>query len=131
VGAKITVTGQNFLPNHKVKLVLHSKSYFLVAVTSDATGDFSVQVQMPAGLRGHHTIVAIGGSPNAGNCPADPIQVVNVHGPSEASGTSTGQPGSGPTAFTGVDIGALVGAAALLIIAGVLFTRRGRSRSHA
>jgi hypothetical protein len=126
VGAKITVTGANFVANHQVKLILRTKTYFLVALTTDANGEFSVQVQLPAGVAGHHKIIAIGGSPNGNGCPPDPFQIIDIHGPVPASTTS--QPG-GPTAFTGLDIGALLGAAALLIAAGVLFTRRGRNRS--
>jgi hypothetical protein len=136
VGAKITVTGQNFDANHTVKLVLKSKTYFLVKVTTDASGAFSVQVQLPAGVTGHHEIVAIGGSPNGNGCPPDPIQIIHIHGGAPESGPSNGQSGAstsqpgGPTAFTGLDIGALLAAAALLIAAGVLFTRRGRNRSR-
>lgn len=126
VGAKITVSGLNFVPNHKVKLVLHSKTYFLVSVNSNAAGAFSVEVQLPANVFGHHEIIAIGGSPNGHGCPPDPIQIIHIHG-AVPSGTSTSHPG-GPTAFTGLDIGALLAAAALLILAGVLFTRRGRRR---
>jgi hypothetical protein len=127
VGAKITVTGANFVPNHSVKLILRTHTYFLVALTTDANGAFSVQVQLPAGVTGHHKIIAIGGSPNGNGCPPDPFQIIDIHGPGSPTATSS-QPG-GPTAFTGLDIGALLGAAALLIAAGVLFTRRGRNRS--
>jgi hypothetical protein len=128
-GAKITVTGSNFLANTKVKLVLHSKTYFLVAVTTDANGDFSVQVQLPAGVSpGHHRIIAKGGANGVKNCPADPFQTLSIQGSAQSpTPTSTGS--SGPTAFTGVDIAALLGAAALLVAAGVLFARSGRRRS--
>src|SRR3954466_928935 len=64
VGAKITVSGASFLPNHKVTLVLKTQTYFLVSLTTDANGEFSVQVQLPAGVTGQHRIIAKGGSPN-------------------------------------------------------------------
>ena len=130
VGAKVTVTGANFVPNHQVKLVLKTKTYFLVSLTTDASGAFSVQVQLPAGVTGQHRILAIGGSPNGNGCPSNPVQIINVHGPGSPTATSTATPSGGPPAFTGVDIAALLAAAAVLIAAGVLFARSGKRRSR-
>ena len=129
VGAKITVTGANFTPNHKVTLELKTKTYFLVSLTTDAGGAFSVQVQLPAGVTGQHHIVAVGGSPNIDGCPSNPVQIINIHGPGSPTATSTTSNG-GPPAFTGVDIAALRAAAAALIAAGVLFARSGKRRSR-
>lgn len=129
-GATITVSGTNFPPNKTIKIVLRTKTYLLATVTTDARGRFSVRVKIPAGVSGHHTIVAIGGANGAAHCPVDPFQGLTIQGVNSSTspgGSPTSTGGGGPTSFTGVDVAALLAAAALLVGVGVLVNRRGRA----
>lgn len=118
VGETITVTGRNFDAHASVTVVMHSRTYVLAKVRTDASGSFSTGVTMPAGLTGHHIIQATGAQ---SACPADPIEIV-ITGTTTAS-AGTGGPGGG-TALTGVDILGLLVAALAMIGAGVLLNRR-------
>lgn len=126
VGESITVSGAAFAPNAKIRLELHTKIYVLANVTSSATGTFSTQVKLPAGVRGNHKIFAIGGDlSNTPGCPVDPVQILGIgstNGANPAGPNGT----SGGTAFTGVNIALMLLAAAALIAAGLTFNRRGR-----
>lgn len=130
-GEAITVTGVNFIAGATVRLELDSSATVLKTVTASASGTFTTQVTMPAGLLGSHTILASGGGGGPG-CPADPIQIVNAHGPGGGgggggSGNGGGTNGGG-TAFTGVDVLLLVLIAGLLLTAGVMLNRGGKRR---
>jgi len=125
VGESIVVTGAKFTPNTNIRIELHTITYLLATVKSSAAGSFSTTVQLPDGVSGSHTIVAVGGMPEG--CPATPIKIGIQTGPSS---TSTGGP-PGPPAFTGVDVLLLLLAAAVLLGAGVLFTRGGKRRRAA
>lgn len=57
-GKTITVSGTSSVANGLVDIELHSDPVVLATVTSDATGAFSAQVTLPAGLTGEHTLVA-------------------------------------------------------------------------
>jgi hypothetical protein len=129
-GEAITVTGTNFIPGATVRLELDSSATVLKTVTASASGTFTTQVTMPAGLLGSHTILASGGGGGPG-CPADPIQIVNAHGPGGGGGSlgnGGGTNGGGGTAFTGVDVLLLVLIAGLLVTAGVMLNRGGKRR---
>jgi hypothetical protein len=130
-GGTVTVTGKNFDANATVKLTLHSKTYLLATVTTSATGTFSVDVKMPAGVFGHHLIIATGGNADpATGCPKDPVQIVQIQtGPTSAGSSSSGGTGGG-TAFTGLDVLALLIAAAALIGVGLVLNRRGGKRTR-
>jgi hypothetical protein len=132
-GASFTVSGVNFAPDAKIRLELHTKVHVLTTVTSDANGAFKVAVKLPAGLLGNHDIVAIGGDTGVTGCPADPSQVLNFGAAGESAGGAGGTVGAsgGGTAFTGVDVLGLVGAALALLVGGVLLNRSGRRRRAA
>lgn len=126
VGETITVTGKNYGAHQHLTIVLHSKTIVLGHATTSADGSFTAHVTLPAGVAGHHVIDTVGGSPT---CPPDAIQIV-VSGAGGSSAPATGTNGGGGTAFTGVDIAALLGAAAVLLAAGVLLNKRGRRHAH-
>lgn len=128
VGATITVSGSNFDPNATIKLVLHSQTYQLGSTKSDSLGSFTKDVKLPTGVTGHHLIEAIGGtSDEPSGCPADPIQALDI----QSNGGSGVPAGNGGTAFTGLDILALIAAAVVLLGGGVLINRGGkRRRAH-
>ncbi|MDT4925202.1 MAG: hypothetical protein QOG01_2915 [Pseudonocardiales bacterium] len=128
-GTSITVSGSNFTPNASVRLELHTQVDVLANVTTSNNGSFSVNVRLPAGVTGDHDIVAIGGTETgATGCPAS--ETIVIH---DVGGASTSAPGGngGGTAFTGIDILALIAVAAVLLAAGVLLNRRGNSAKRA
>jgi hypothetical protein len=95
-------------------------------VTANAKGSFRTTVKMPNGLTGPHILHARGGKTDQpASCPADPGLQLNI-----GSGASIpGTPGHhGGTSFTGLDIGLLLAAAALLIAIGVALNRKSQGR---
>lgn len=64
-GEEITVIGTGFLPFSTVTIVIHSTPTTLGSVTTDADGNFSETVVVPAGLEvGEHSLVAYGVDPD-------------------------------------------------------------------
>jgi hypothetical protein len=128
-GSSITVSGADFVPGASVRIELHTKVYVLAHVTTSTDGSFSVKVKLPAGVTGDHTIVAIGGTDTgASGCPAHPNQPIVIHDLGGASTSANGGSNGGGTAFTGIDILALLAAAAVLLGAGVMLNRRGSAK---
>jgi hypothetical protein len=127
-GATITVTGQNFNPNATIRLELHTTTYLLATVTSNSSGSFSTHVTLPSGVTGTHDLIAVGGTAGMpSGCPSQPVQVLQIQG-AGTSGGGTGSGSGGGTAFTGVDVLAMIAGAAVLLAAGLLFARAGRRR---
>lgn len=124
-GESITVTGQNFNPGGHVRLVLDNGDV-LKRVTADADGSFTTTVKLPDGVTGSHILHARGGKTDQpADCPADPGLTIGS-GASEPAGT----PGHhGGTSFTGLDIGLLLAAAALLIAVGIALNRKSTRKS--
>jgi len=123
-GESITVTGSKFDSHGHVRLVLDTGDV-LKRVTADANGSFTTKVKMPDGVTGFHVLHARGGKTNQpADCPADPG--LNIGSGASAPGT----PGHhGGTSFTGLDIGLLLAAAALLIAVGVALNRKSSRKS--
>jgi alpha-L-fucosidase len=122
-GESITVTGVNFNPGGHVRLVLDTGDV-LARVTADASGSFTTKVKMPKGVFGFHKLYHRGGKtgqPSSG-CPADPG--LNIGSGANVPGGTPGHHGG--TSFTGLDIGLLLAAAALLIAVGVALNRRSQ-----
>lgn len=124
-GATITVTGTSFDADATIRLYIEKPRTFLRSVKSDADGSFSTTVTLPDGLTGNRVITAIGGQVNV--CPIDPVQISIQGGAAASAGGGGSTNGGGGTAFTGVDIAALLAAAAGLIGVGVLMNRKGRT----
>jgi hypothetical protein len=128
-GATITVSGTNFTPDAGVRIELHTTIYVLKTVTADASGSFSTEVTLPAGVTGTHQIVAATGAIRGANCPGDPFVTIHIQTRGLEGSTAANPGGNGHgTAFTGVDILLLVAVAALLVGAGYAFNRGGRRR---
>jgi hypothetical protein len=124
-GEQITVSGTNFLPNASVRLELHSKTYDLKTVTTDASGSFTTQVTLPSGVVGTHQIVAATGVPST--CPTPTITLhIQKHG---TEGSTAPPRGPGGTSFTGVDVLLIILVAVALIGAGMALMRGGK-RKH-
>lgn len=133
-GQSLTVTGTNFKANASVHLILKSVSggatYDLKTVTTNSRGSFSTTITMPDSAinAGNFNVLATSGARTGQGCPADPVQELDVLAASTSQGGS-GTGSGGGTAFTGVDIAALVAAALVLIGGGALLASRGRRRS--
>lgn len=134
VGESITVTGTHFDPNSTVRLELRPPGSTLGTAHSNAQGQFSIGVTMPANASGRHDIVAVGGNAAPGpGCPADPSQALDIQstgGASSSGGPGPNGGGGGP-AMTGVDIAGLIAAALALLGVGYLVNRGGRRRRRA
>ena len=60
-GKKLTVSGTGYAPGSMVSVVMYSTPQVLTTVVADASGNFTVEVTVPAGLAaGKHTVVASG-----------------------------------------------------------------------
>jgi LPXTG-motif cell wall-anchored protein len=115
-GASVNIVFGGFQPNETVKVELHSDPIVLnPSVPTDALGNGSVTVTIPAGTTGAHSIVITGNT--SGRTFSLPVTVA-------ASGGGTGQ----PTADTGSAENLLVPLAgvALLLVAGVGVAARKR-----
>lgn len=117
-GGHVTVTGTGFAANEVVTITLHSKPVVLTTVTANGSGNFSVVVNLPAGVDGHHTIVATGAT---GDKASAKITI-------ESCGAGTAGGSHGPTAVTGVAIMAIGGLGVLLLAAGTVLLIGARRR---
>jgi hypothetical protein len=63
-GAKIEVLGNGYLANSNITIASYTHPTLLGAATAGADGAFSVVVQLPDGLKGQHTLAAIGTAPD-------------------------------------------------------------------
>ena len=60
-GKTVTVSGSGYAPGSSVTVVIYSTPQVLTTVVADASGNFTVEVTVPAGLAaGSHTLVASG-----------------------------------------------------------------------
>jgi hypothetical protein len=118
-GKKITLSGSGYMPNSTISVIIYSEPQVLTSVVTDATGSFTVEVTVPAGLvNGQHTLVASGVDPS-GN-----VRYMTL--PVTVTGGTTGV---GGLAATGADIAVpLAGGLAVLALgAGLIVVSRRRS----
>lgn len=115
-GDKVTVHGTGYAPNTLVSVLVYSTPQVLTTTMTDASGSFTVEVTVPAGLAdGHHTLVAAGADPSG--------QMRYLTLPITVTG------GSAELAYTGASVltPALAGLGALVLGAGLLLVSRRRS----
>jgi hypothetical protein len=62
-GAIVTVSGTGFAIDSNVYVTLESQPLLLATVTANASGDFAVDVTIPASYSGQHTLAATGTDP--------------------------------------------------------------------
>jgi hypothetical protein len=113
-GKKVTVTGTGYAPGSSVSVVIYSAPQVLTTVVADASGNFTVEVTVPADLAaGSHTLVASGVDANG------VLRYVTL----PVTVTSAG---SAQLAYTGADVlvPALGGLAAVVVGAGLIVVRR-------
>jgi hypothetical protein len=114
-GKTITVSGSGYAPFSTVTVLVYSQPQILTTVVTDATGSFSVEVTVPAGLAaGQHHLVAAGVDPNGElRYLTLPITVTD---------------GGATLAYTGADVvvPAVGGLLAVLVGAGLLLVARRR-----
>lgn len=115
----LTVTGTDFAPNETVTLTLHTKTYVLGTVQTDASGNFSKVVDLPLGVNGSHTITATGTTHDKSSAK------LTISNCADTGGVSTG---GGGTSITGVAVIGISVLGLLLIGAGLLLVISGRRR---
>jgi LPXTG-motif cell wall-anchored protein len=120
-GKKVTVSGTGYAPGSTVSVVIYSTPQVLTTVVADASGNFTVEVTIPAGLAaGNHTLVASG---------VDGSGVLRyVTLPVTVSATGTAAVSGAKLANTGADVTvpALGGIATLGLGAGLIVLSRRR-----
>jgi hypothetical protein len=120
-GKTMTVSGSGYAPNSTITLAIYSTPQVLTIVVTDASGNFTATVTVPAGLAaGNHTLVA-SGVDSSGN-----VRYVNLAVTVSGSGKAT-------LAYTGADVAlpSIVGLIALSLGTGLIVVRRRATRSAA
>lgn len=106
---RTTVSGTGFRPNTDVGILLYSTPQVLGSTTSDAGGAFRLEVSVPAGVSGQHTLVAVGEAEAGIRYLSLPVTV--AAGSASGSGgpaTTPGAPGApAPGAGAAADAAAL------------------------
>jgi len=136
-GKTVTVKGTGFAPASTVTITLHSEPVEVGTATTDASGDFTAEVTVPASTpAGEHTVVAESASPVV--TASAPLTVTAPAAPSaEPSAAPSAQPtaapapapeqgGKGGLARTGTNALLAVAAALIAAGAGTAFIRRSR-----
>ncbi|MET7423159.1 fibronectin type III domain-containing protein [Dactylosporangium sp. NPDC005555] len=114
-GQPTVLVGTGFAPRTWVQLVVYSTPTPLGTALTDATGSFSKQVTVPAGLTGEHTFVSLGTDPTGA------LRVLKLEvtvGAAAAPGGTTPATGGGGLPVTGPPVTLLLLAALALIVAG-------------
>lgn len=128
---KIVITGCAFRPLSVVIIIFHSAPVTLGTVTTDANGNFTASVTIPASASlGAHVIEASGtganGQPLVETAPitvvsSAPVNTINQSPQSQPTSTGSQLP------FTGADIALTAGTGGLLVVGGaaaIVATRR-------
>jgi hypothetical protein len=123
VGTHITCDGDGYLHNDHVVITLHSKTYTLGSVNTNAAGAFTGKVlQLPPHVIGLHTVTGTGrGGPvtDSASTLEDPVA------PNGTQGQGTGGGGVSTTGVAVIAMGVLgVG----LVVAGTMFLLSARRR---
>jgi alpha-tubulin suppressor-like RCC1 family protein len=120
------LTGTGFAANIEVTVGIYSTPQLLTTTVSDSTGAIDVEVTIPAGYTGAHTLVAIGLSPD------HTLRTLTLPITIAAAPASTGPTSSaGGLAVTGSAITALIALGVGLLAVGtaaVIVVRRRRPR---
>jgi hypothetical protein len=116
-GGTLTLTGQGFGSSEDVNNTLHTVTYPLTSAHTDAAGNFSVVVTLPAGVTGTHTIVSAGVT--SGRTASVTITI---------GAPSTGGAGGGGLSNTGVAVIGIAGVGVLLLIGGGTMLLAGKRR---
>ena len=136
-GKTVTVKGTGFAPESTVTITLHSEPVEVGTATTDASGDFTATVTVPATTEaGDHTVVAASNTPTV--TASAPLTVTAPPAPAEDPSTAPStqptappapapeQGGKGGLARTGTNALILVAAALVAAGAGTAFIRRSR-----
>ena len=136
-GKTVTVKGTGFAPASTVTITLHSEPVEVGTATTDASGDFTAEVTVPADTEaGDHTVVAASNTPTvaasapltvtAPPAPAEDPSAAPSTQPTAAPAPAPEQGGKGGLARTGTNALLAVAAALIAAGAGTAFIRRSR-----
>lgn len=129
VGQTITLTCTGFAPTETITITFNSDPINVGTTTDSSSGTFSTPITIPNVAPGTHTITATGSTGDSASV------TVTVVTPAAAAVTPPSVSPSAPPsglAFTGVEIGLMALAGAVLLIVGgmlVLTTRKRRAAS--
>ena len=126
-GKTMTVSGSGYAPNSTITLAIYSTPQVLTTVVTDASGNFTATVTVPAGLAaGSHTLVA-SGVDSSGN-----VRYVNLPVTVSSAGIAT-TTGKATLAYTGADVAlpSIIGLLAVSLGTGLIVLRRRAMRSAA
>jgi LPXTG-motif cell wall-anchored protein len=120
-GKTVTVSGTGYAPFSTITLAIYSTPQVLTTVVTDASGNFTATVTVPAGLEaGNHTLVA-SGVDSSGT-----VRYVNL-------AVTVSSTGKASLAYTGADVAlpSIIGLVAVSLGGGLIFARRRATRSAA
>jgi hypothetical protein len=120
-GSTITLTGTGFGANETVINTLDGTT--LASARTDAAGNFSVRITLPAGVTGAHTILSTGAT--SGHVASI---VLTIGAASAASGLVNTGTGTGGLAFTGAAVIGIVALGGLFLAGGFAMVLAGRRR---
>jgi titin len=119
-GQQITVMGTGFLPHSTVTVTIYSDPVVLGTAVTDANGNFSLPVTVPASLAaGQHSLVA------AGVDPAGAIRTLRL----DVTVPSPAKPAGPELAYTGADLTVPLSIGAASLVLGGVLLRVNRRRS--
>jgi hypothetical protein len=114
---QLAVNGTGFAGGEQVTLTLDATT--LTALATDASGSFSADVTLPAGVSGNHQIVATG---STGDSASGSITIGDC-----GNGTAP-ETGTGGLSNTGVAVLSLAGLGLVLLVGGIFLVASGRRR---
>ena len=122
VGQTIEASGIHYCPNENVRLTIGGK--FVGNAHTNSVGAFDPPVVVPGPFSATKLLCGVGASglPNDRDC-------LTLFLAGAGTGGHHGSNGGG-TSFTGVEIGALIALASLLLVGGVVFLRAGQRRKQ-
>jgi hypothetical protein len=119
VGTHITCDGDGYLANDHVVITLHTRTYVLGAVDTNAAGAFTGKVlALPAHVTGLHTVTGTGrGGPKTDSASTlvDPVAPNGLQGQGSGQGGGLSSTGVAIIALGVVGLGLIVGGALLLL----------------
>lgn len=119
VGGSFDESGSGFGANEEVSNTLHTAPFALTSAHTNANGDFSVTLTLPAGVSGSHTIVATG-------LTSGKTATISIIIGSTATGS--GSSGGGGLASTGVAVLGIAGLGVVLLVGGGVMLMTGKRR---
>lgn len=122
IGGTVGVTGHDFGANDSVSITLQPGAINLASTSSNASGDVSTTVSLPANVAGTHTLVLLDAATSqSATCS------INIGG-SGTGGESSGGSSGGGLSATGVAVASILVVGLGLLVGGAVLLVSGRRR---